>query len=59
MTRNAGNGNWIPCNPILYRFSPGLGTAYYVTPEGAVIRGVHDRDGQFGYMRHSWKECVR
>ena len=54
MTRNHTNGYWIPCNPELYRCAPSGGPETYVTPEGRMVRGFRDRDGQFGYLGHRW-----
>lgn len=53
MTRNQQNRTWIPCDPQLFRFTPGGGPMTYVTGEGDVIRGERDRFGKyFGYRAH-------
>lgn len=57
MTRSKVNGKWIACDPLLYRFRPADAPRIYVTPEGTILRGEPDRDGQFGYMKHR-KDCA-
>lgn len=56
MTYCEQNGKWVLCDPYLYRFRLSAGPGIYVTPEGDVVRGTHDRDGIFGYKKHR-KDC--
>jgi len=52
MTQNLQNRLWIPCDPVIYRFRLANGPDLFVTPEGNEVKGVRDRDGQFGYRAH-------
>lgn len=60
MTRNLKNGNWIPCDPEIRKFTPGGGPNTYITPEGEMVRGCHTYGGpeSYGYKRHR-KDCTR
>ena len=53
MTKNQQNKTWIPCDPLLYRFTMSGGPMTYVTGEGIVVRGHKDRNGKYyGYRAH-------
>ena len=52
MTRNIYNKYWIPCDPEILRYKPAAVSSNYVTPEGIVVSGKPDRDGEFGYRLH-------
>ncbi|MBR6861214.1 MAG: hypothetical protein IKM73_07835 [Acidaminococcaceae bacterium] len=51
-TRTKG-GKAMPCDPELIRFQPCGGNETFVTPDGAVVRGMRRRDGEKeGYISH-------
>ena len=45
------SGKTMPCDPMAIKFKPG-GPEVFVTPEGRVLRGRKDKNGQLGYISH-------
>lgn len=57
MTRNVRTGQWVPCDPEIRRYVQSGGPETYVTPEGVLLHGQRDYNGEIGYRRHR-RDCA-
>jgi len=53
MTRCTADGRWVPCNPEIHRYKKAGGPYTYVNTDGILCYGKRDKDGEWGYQKHS------
>lgn len=53
MTRCNDDGRWIPCDPVVNRFTSEGGPYMYINTNGEVKYGRRSKDGELGYKKHS------
>lgn len=59
MTRCEEDGRWVPCNPLIDRYTSSHGNELYINQFGMRLYGTRDRKGpDWGYTPHR-RECIR